>query len=391
MKILLMGVGLQGKAALYDLANSEQVTEIIAADQDLEGLQALVAAAGHEARIECRSLDAADMASIEHLMAEKPDVAIDLLPPTFIDNVAEAALKNGVHLVNTFYTTPFLDQLADRAEAAEIAILPEFGMDPGIDLVLLGTAVHSLDQVTEIVTYGSGIPAPEAAGNPLKYKVSWTFEGVLNSYNQPACIIRDGKAIQIGPAEIFDPVNIHEIETGGLGRLEAFPNEDAAKYADMLGLKTEQLRHLGRYTLRWPGHAAFWRTLAQLHLLDDDPVDVDGHLVDKKRFLASVLEPQLQYGPGEVDLGILRIDVKGVQGNKPRRIIYEVIDRRDPQTGFSAMSRLVGFTASIGAQSIAGGTITTRGLLSPANDIPYTILKEELGKRGISITSEVID
>ncbi len=391
MKILLMGVGMQGKAALHDLANCKQVTEIIAADQDRERLQALVAAAGYDASIKCRSLDAADMAAIEHLMAEKPDVAIDLLPPEFIDNVAEAALKHGVHLVNTFYIIPSVEQLADRAKAAEVTILPEFGMDPGIDLVLLGEAVRSLDKINEIVTYGSGIPAPEAADNPLRYKVSWTFEGVLNSYNQPASIIRDGRAVRIEAAEIFDPGSIHEIEIGELGQLEAFPNEDATRYANLLGLKVEQLTHLGRYTLRWPGHAAFWRTLARLHLLDDEPVVMDGHLVDKKRFLASVLEPQLRYAPGEVDLGILRIDVKGVKGDKTRRIVYEVIDRRDPQTGFSAMSRLVGFTASIGAQLIAGGIISKRGVLSPANDFPYMILKEELGKRGISITSEVID
>ena len=34
------------------------------------------------------------------------------------------------------------------------AILPEFGMGPEIDLILLGEAARSLDQVVEIITYG---------------------------------------------------------------------------------------------------------------------------------------------------------------------------------------------------------------------------------------------
>ncbi len=51
-------------------------------------------------------------------------------------------------------------------------------MDPGIDLVLLGEAVRSLDHVEEIISYGAGFPEPEATDNPLKYKVTWTFEGV---------------------------------------------------------------------------------------------------------------------------------------------------------------------------------------------------------------------
>ncbi len=68
--------------------------------------------------------------------------------------------------------------LADEAKARDVTILPEFGMDPGIDLVLLGEAVRSLDHVEEIISYGAGFPEPEATDNPLKYKVTWTFEGV---------------------------------------------------------------------------------------------------------------------------------------------------------------------------------------------------------------------
>jgi saccharopine dehydrogenase-like NADP-dependent oxidoreductase len=64
-------------------------------------------------------------------------------------------------------------------------------------------------------------------------------------------------------------------------------------------------------------------------------------------------------------------------------------DRRDLQTGFTAMSRTVGYTASIGAQMIATGKITKRGVLTPVNDIPYVDLKRELGKREIRLTSEV--
>ena len=42
MKILLLGVGLQGKAALQDLVNSPAVTQIIAADANYDDLTAYV-------------------------------------------------------------------------------------------------------------------------------------------------------------------------------------------------------------------------------------------------------------------------------------------------------------------------------------------------------------
>jgi lysine 6-dehydrogenase len=262
--------------------------------------------------------------------------------------------------------------------------------EPTIDLVMLSKAVRSLDEVEEIWSYGGGIPEPEAASNPLKYKVTWTFEGVLNSYRRAGKVIRDGTIVEIRDTEMFYPENIHRIEIDELGKLEAFPNGDAVKYADLLGISRSKLRALGRYALRWPGHCAFWRTMVDLHLLDSEAVMVDGVAVDRKRFLAAVLEPHLQYNADERDLVILRTVVKGRKGDHGQSVILQMIDRRDLQTGLTAMSRTVGYTASIGAQMIATGKITKRGVLTPINDIPYVDLKQELAKRGIHITSEIV-
>ena len=84
---------------------------------------------------------------------------------------------------------------------------------------------------------------------------------------------------------------------------------------------------------------------------------------------------------------VVRIDVKGWKDGKRARTIHQLIDRRDLKTGHTAMSRTVGYTASIGAQMIGAGQITKRGVLSPVNDIPYQPLAQELGRRGIEITS----
>ena len=66
------------------------------------------------------------------------------------------------------------------------------------------------------------------------------------------------------------------------------------------------------------------------------------------------------------------------------------IDFRDFETGFTAMNRTVGYTASIGAQMIGAGQITKHGLLSPATDVPYENFVLELNKRGISVTLETM-
>lgn len=387
MRILLLGTGMQGKAALHDLAGSPAVSRVVAADRDIAGLQAFAQAHGYGEKVVCTALDAADRGAVDHLLADSVDVVIDLLPVPFIATVAASAVAHGVHLVNTFYVTPELAALASAAEARGVTLLPELGMDPGLDLLLLGDMVRHLDEVTEILSYGAGIPEPAAATNALKYKVSWTFEGVLRSYLRPARLVRDGQAVDLSDRVQFRPEHLHHVEVEGVGRLEAFPNGDAIAYARQLGLDEQRLRRAGRYAMRYPGHSAFWSTMVDLHLLDDDVVMVEGVAVNRRKYLAAALEPELQYGPDERDLAIIRVEVAGRRGATPVRLVREVVDRRDLQSGLTAMSRTVGFTASIGAQLIAGGVVTRRGLLSPVTDLPYDVFLAALTTRGIVVTA----
>jgi lysine 6-dehydrogenase len=389
VRVLLLGVGMQGKAALHDLVHSAGVTGITAADNDLAGLEGHVRDRGYRERVACVPVDASDREGVERLMATRPDVVIDLLPPEFAGTVAAAAVAHGVHVVNTFYVRPHVAALAGEAERRGVTILPECGLDPGIDLVLMAAAVHDLDRVESLLSYGAGVPDAEAANNPLAYKITWTFAGVLRAYRRAGCLIRDGEAVAFTDTEQFDPRFTHVLEIEGLGRFEAYPNGDALPYVDLLGLERRHLRELGRFTLRWPGHCAFWKTVVELGLLDDQPVTVDGLAVDRRRYLAAALEPRLRYGPGERDLAILRVEAEGLKDGARRKVVYQLIDRRDLASGLSALSRTVGFTASIVAQLLGSGAIRRRGLLSPVVDLPYELLAPELARRSIQITREM--
>ena len=253
MKVLLLGVGMQGKAALYDLVRSEGVSEIMAADGDIEALRAHLSSQAYGPKVRAEILDAADRGSLDRLLAQGPDVVIDLLPVPFSDAVAEAAVAHGVHLINTIYTSPRLHELAAEARAKGVTLLPEFGLDPGIDLVMLGQAARDVDSIDGVKSYGAGIPEMEAAGNPLKYKITWTFEGVLDSYRREARLLRDGQEIKIDGRRIFYPEHLHALEIEGVGQLEAYPNGDALPYIDILGLDAARVQHMGRYSLRYPG------------------------------------------------------------------------------------------------------------------------------------------
>ncbi|MFX0086697.1 MAG: saccharopine dehydrogenase family protein [Candidatus Hodarchaeota archaeon] len=393
MKILLLGVGLQGKVALHDLENSSAVTEIIAADKEINLLTQLVEN-NQYTKVQCKFLDANNQENINQLMALKPDIVIDLLPIPFVEKIAVSAVKFGLNLVNTLFVSPKIRDLADEAKNKGITILPEFGLDPGIDLVLLGQATKGMEDIEVINSYGAGIPSLESANNSINYKVTWNFDGVLYTYFREGKIIKNGKIVMIKENEVFNPENIHEVSIENVGTLEAYPNGDALEYLQPIGIKVhskqfKSIKQMGRYSMRWPGHCAFWKKIVDLHLLDNEPIDIDGEKIDRRRFLAKIIEPHIQLKENEQDLAILYLEVVGRKNGEKTRVIYQLVDKRDLTTGFTAMSRTVGYTASIGAHLIGNGKINKKGLLSPVIDIPYDIFMQELNKRGISIQSKV--
>jgi lysine 6-dehydrogenase len=391
MRILLLGVGMQGKAALHDLFNNPEVSEIVAADTNLSLVDAYIREKGFEGKVTAVAVDGSSYENLNTLFSENFDGVICLLPPMLSAKVAEVAVEKDLFFVNTDYVESEIKALDAKAKEKGIAILSEFGMDPGIDLVLLGEAIRSVDKVESVVSYGAGFPELLAADNPIKYKVTWRFEGVLRSYKRAGRVIRNGALIDIDEDEMFAKCNIHEIEVDELGRLEAFPNGDVMKYVDLLGLDVAELQNAGRYVLRWPGHCEFWYTMVKLGLLDEGTVTVDGVEIDRWKYLATALENHIQYRDNERDIVLVRIEVLGEKNGKKVRSVYQVIDKGDLETGLTAMSRTVGFTAAIGASILGSDRLQKKGVLSPVKDVPYELLKNELSKRHIEITENITE
>ena len=382
MNILLLGVGLQGKAALHDLVKSPSVTQVIAADANYADLVAYVDTLKTD-KVTPVHLDVTDNAQVSSQL-KLVQAVIVLLPQQFRLEIARLAVENGVHFIETSYTLPEYRELGLKAEAQDVTLLPEFGLDPGIDLILAGRAIHEFDEIHELHAYGTGVPEPEAANTPINYKISWTFAGVLNAYQRPARLLKNSQAIDLTPSEMFDTANVHMMDVEGLGNMEAYYNGDAVKYLDIFQIK-ETVTDTGRYSLRWPGHSVFWKKLVELGFLKEEPIQVGKQEVSPRQFVHDLLSPQLQYQDNERDVAAVRIEVTGLKDGQRKRVIHQMIDRRDLDTGLLAMQRTVGFTASIGAQMILSGQIQKRGLLTPTRDIPSDIFITELEKRGIKI------
>jgi saccharopine dehydrogenase-like NADP-dependent oxidoreductase len=390
MKILIMGLGMQGKAVVHDLAANPAVSEIVVAEMNAAAARAHLAKKGY-ARCRAVELDASRDADVSALIRETaPQVIVCMLPADFNFPIARAAVAAGCHFVSSSYAGR-VSELDAEARAKGCVVLPEMGMDPGIDLVLARLAVDELDEVHGLNSYGAGLPEPACAGdNPLHYKITWTFDGVLKAYKRPARQLQQGRTVTIPGEAIFRPEYGHAVEIPGLGPLEAYPNGDATHYIEAFNLG-DKVRDMGRFALRYPGHGAFWSVMAGLGFLDDAPVEVDGHPVSPRRFLVSHLTPRLQFADHERDLVILRINAWGLKGGRQRRVTYNLIDYRDLATGFFAMNRTVGYTAAIGVQMILTGRISRPGVLSPTRDVPPREMLAELRARGMQIDHRTED
>jgi saccharopine dehydrogenase-like NADP-dependent oxidoreductase len=291
MKVVVLGgMGIQGRAALADLVSSPAVEAIICADADLTGFESKTDFLD-KSKVTSVKLDASSENELVALLRSGVNVVIDLLPRQLTETVCVAAIKAGV------------------------SIMPECGLDPGIDLIIYSQAVRRFDEIHVINSYCGGFPEKSACDNPLSYKVSWTWEGVLSSTCRDARCIKNGQVVTIPGDKQHESDQIHAIDYPGLGRLEAIPNGDAVRYTDLLGV-TATIKETGRYSLRWPGWSAFWHPLKQLGFLDDKPVVGLPCEVTPIQFLDKLLGPRLQYQNDEKDLVVMLNVFEGISGGK---------------------------------------------------------------------------
>jgi saccharopine dehydrogenase-like NADP-dependent oxidoreductase len=378
MKIAVLGgLGMQGRAAVHDLARSEGVEKVICADN--------CEAAGpvfDTDKVVIEELDASSPDRLRNLLASV-DAAIDLLPRQFGRAACEAAIQSGTPIVNTNYAYEIAD-LDPAARSNNVAIMPECGLDPGIDLILYGLACEKFSELHVVNSYCGGFPEAGAADNPLKYKVSWNWEGVLSSSKRDSRVIASGRVVDIPGARQHDPDHIHSIDFPGLGTLEAIPNGNAVFFTDLIGA-TSTIRETGRYALRWPGWSAFWHPLKQLGFLDEASVPGLPEDVTPYQMMVHMLGPQLQYGDAEKDLVAMLNVFEGLAGGERMRMTTTLVIERDLSTGLMAMSQGVGFPASIVAQMLAQDEITARGVLTPTRHVPAQLFIARLGERGLRV------
>lgn len=399
-RIVQLGYGKMGKVVLDDLLRTARFDKLVVADSgpnfrsEIAGIK--------DPRVEPVSLDVDDRKALLALM-KGAAVVVELLPIRYTMRVAQAAVEAGAHLVSSVFIIDWSvqdpegakrqqEQMAEidrMAREKGLTVLKEFGMDPGLDLIIAGETLRQLDEVLVLYTYGAGFPEHRLSqANPLGYKFTWSVVDTMCSYSVPGRTIMNGKALNVPADGMFVPGNFHILDLAEMGGpLECFVNGEGESLARLFPAIAKSATTLGRFICRWPGHAAFWEKMVKSGFNRTEPVRVNGVDVVPAAFCAALLDsqPQFHYGEGERDVALIRADARGMKDGKPVRVVGQLVDYRDLKTGYTAMQRTVAFPMSIGAQMIMNDSLSKRGIVEPS-EVPFEPFVKELRKRGLDVT-----
>jgi saccharopine dehydrogenase-like NADP-dependent oxidoreductase len=402
-KIVQLGYGKMGKTVLNDLLKTAEFDALVVADAGPNFNVEINAIT--DPRVKSVKLDVDDRAGLLDLI-KGADVVVELLPVRYTMQVAQAAVDAGTHMVSSVFIIDWSIQDADGARRQQeqmaqinraaqekgLTVLKEFGMDPGLDLVIAGETVRQLDEVQALYTYGAGFPEHRLSkANPIGYKFTWSIIDTMCSYSIPGRTIKNGQAHEVPADGMFVPGNFHILDLKEMGGpLECFVNGDGESLARLFPAIAKTATTLGRFICRWPGHAAFWEVMVKSGFNRMEPVKVNGVDVIPAAFCAALLgsQPQFHYGQGERDVALIRADARGYKNGKPTRVVNQLVDYRDLETGYTAMQRTVAFPMSIGAQMIMDGRLSKRGIVEPS-EVPFEPFIAELHKRHLDIIQTV--
>jgi lysine 6-dehydrogenase len=268
---------------------------------------------------------------------------------------------------------------SDEAAAAGIAIIPDCGQVPGMGTSLSVYAMSLLDETDEILMWDGGNPLHPVP--PFNYTLTFNIAGLTNEYYGVAHFIRDGVRTDV---PTFLPEDYEMVDFGGdIGQMEAFVAGGGT--STMPWTFEGVLKTLWNKTLRWPGHFAEWRAYTLAGLLDEEPIEVDGKSVVPRDVLHALLDPKLRAEQGDPDLVIVRVLARGRKDGRDAQVRVELIDRLDPETGFTAMERTTGWDGALKAIMNAQGR-TPRGVNPAELAVSGPDYAEELRKRGFTLT-----
>ncbi len=373
MKIAVIGAGLMGRAAVYDLARNKDVTAVGVYDIDSKLAKTVALKFGLKKTVSGK-FDAGDTVRAGKVF-KKYDAVISAVTYKYNTGLAKAAIKAGAHFFdlggnNDAVAKEF--KLNSSAKKAGVVVIPDCGLAPGMVSGIVAGDVARFDKPESVHIRVGGLPQKRKA--PLDYQMLFSAEGLLNEYCEPVVAIRNGKKVSIPFMDEIESLNFR-----GIGKMEAFTTSGGVSTLPKTYGKI--LKNLDYKTIRWPGHCEKFKTMLDIGLASREKIKVDGQSVSPRALFRAVLEKNLT--PFTGDMSLIRITTVGKIKGKRKQLVSEIVDFQDKKSGLTAMMRCTSFPITIIAWMACAGHIAKTGVLPQELAIDPKLFETELAKRNI--------
>lgn len=441
--ILVIGAGLSASSMLrYFTENAEKEDwNIKVVDRDADLAKSKVEGCDRAEGFSINALEASE----RQPLIEWADLVISMLPARFHIDVARDCVKYKTNLITPSYISKEMKELDEEAKAADIIIMNEIGVDPGIDHM---SAKKILDEIEDqggtlhiFESFTGGLIAPESDDNPWNYKFTWNPRNVvLAGQGSAAKFIQEGKYKYIPYNKLFRRTEIINIE--GYGDFEGYANRDSLKYRSKYGL--DDIPTIYRGTFRRKGFSKAWDAFVQLGATDDSyilegssdmtkrdfinsflpynphdsvelklrhylKIDMDDIIWDKlvwlgifekekmgftedvtpAHFLQKILEEKWSLKSDDKDMIVMFHKFVYTLGDKFHEINSHMVAVGEDQT-YTAMSNTVGLPCAICAKMILNDTINLKGVRLPIDKMIYGPILAELEDYNIKFIDKEI-
>jgi len=374
MKIIILGVGLVGKAVALDLA-ADKNFQVSAVDLRREALEELKEKG-------LKSVELRDLSQPEEVKKgiRSFDLVINAVPGFLGFSVLRACLEAKKNVIDITFSPEDPLELDELAQKAGVTAVVDCGVAPGLSNILAGHGLKEMDRGKSLTIYVGGLPSVRTW--PFEYKTVFSPSDVIEEYWRPARYKENGQ-LRVKPA-LAEP---ELIEFENIGTLEAFLTDGLRTM-----LKTLPFPEMKEKTLRYPGHREKMALFREAGFFDDEPIIINGAQISPREMTTRILFSRLKLKPGEEDLTVMRVVVEGEKDGQSLVLTFDLLDRFDPKTGIHSMARTTGYTATMIARALAKGLIKKKGVIAPeilGFDIEFfQFVIQGLRERGIRVESK---
>ena len=369
MRVAVLGAGMVGRAMALDLASSFEVTAFDVSEDNLSQLKQ------RNSFIQTQQADLQQYGDYKKML-DAFDIVVTAVPGFMGFETLKAVINCKKNVADISFFPEDVLQLDALAKKNAVTVITDVGVAPGMSNFILG--YHNAEmKVLNFECYVGGLP--KLRKKPFEYKAPFSPVDVIEEYMRPARLKENGSIITRPALSEREYIEFDEV-----GTLEAF-NTDGLR---SLLFTMPHIPTMKEKTLRYPGHVELILALKESGFFNTEPIEFGNTRIVPLEFSSRVLIKDWKLGAEEEELTVMKVIVEGEKSGIAHRVEYNLLDRYDPVTRISSMSRTTGYTCTAAVHLISKNLFSEKGVFPPElignKKECFDFVLEYLNERGVT-------